>query len=65
MSLVRSPTARPPRAARPLGSLDGPSRTITVEPVQVPVPAQPPRVAPEPDRGPAQPPPARTPAPTR
>jgi len=34
---------------RPVGSLDGPSKTITVEPVQIPVtrPA-PPVVAPEP-----------------
>ena len=29
------------------GSLDGPSRTITVEPVETPVPAPPPEVRPE------------------
>ena len=29
------------------GSLDGPSRTITVEPVETPVPAPPPEVHPE------------------
>jgi hypothetical protein len=30
------------------GSLDGPSRTITVEPVETPAPAPPPAVRPEP-----------------
>ncbi|MEA2394917.1 MAG: hypothetical protein QOJ82_2808 [Solirubrobacteraceae bacterium] len=48
------------KSLRPLASLDGPSRTITVEPVQTPVPARPPRVAPEPAREPE-----RTPAPPR
>jgi hypothetical protein len=51
------PTTRPP-----LGSLDGPSRTITVEPVETPMPA--PRVDPEPE--PERPrEPAPPPAPTR
>jgi hypothetical protein len=37
-------------ADRLLGSLDGPSKTIIVEPVQLPVPAQPQRDEPEPSR---------------
>ena len=42
----RSPT--PHRSRSHLtGSLDGPSRTITVEPVETPVPAPPPEVHPE------------------
>jgi hypothetical protein len=37
-----------PRPARRLrGSLDGPSRTITVEPVETPAPAPPPEIHPE------------------
>jgi hypothetical protein len=41
----RSPTpAVPPHLT---GSLDGPSRTITVEPLETPVPAPPPEVHPE------------------
>jgi len=38
-----------------VGSLDGPSRTIRVEPVETPVPAPPPRVEPEPAREPSPP----------
>jgi hypothetical protein len=46
----------------PLGSLDGPSRTIRVEPVETPVTAPPPRVEPEPPRPrePVPPAPARS-----
>ena len=46
-------TRSEPRPARRLrGSLDGPSRTITVEPVETPTPAPPPEIRPErePDR---------------
>ena len=42
----RQPTPRRPRFHL-TGSLDGPSRTITVEPVETPVPAPPPEVHPE------------------
>jgi hypothetical protein len=44
-----------PARRRPLASLDGPSKTITVEPLQTPVPAPPPRIKPEPEREPAKP----------
>jgi hypothetical protein len=55
-----------PRPDRPLrNSLDGPSRTITVEPVQVPVTAPPPEVAPEPKRDDRPPAPSRPLQPTR
>jgi hypothetical protein len=38
------------------GTLDGPSKTITVEPIQIPVPPQPQRVdSPDPARGPDRP----------
>ena len=48
------------------GSLDGPSRTITVEPVEAPMPAPPPEVHPEPAREPDRPSkPSRPPAPAR
>jgi hypothetical protein len=48
------PSGVPSRPERPLrNSLDGPSRTITVEPVQVPVTAPEPRTTPE--REPARP----------
>ena len=49
------------------GSLDGPSRTITVEPVETPAPAPPPEVRPErPERQPERPAtPSRPAAPTR
>jgi hypothetical protein len=59
-------TSRTPREERPRGSLDGPSRTITVEPVETPTPAPPPEVHPEPSREPARPSkPAAPPAPAR
>jgi hypothetical protein len=51
-----------PTSRTPLGSLDGPSRTITVEPVEMPVPAPAPRVDPEPIRKPDRP---REPTPPR
>jgi hypothetical protein len=43
---LRSPSPRRSRADL-TGSLDGPSRTITVEPVETPAPAPPPEVRPE------------------
>jgi len=51
---------------QPVGSLDGPSKTITVEPLQIPAtrPAQP-AVAPEPAPDPAEPAPEREPVPAR
>jgi hypothetical protein len=62
MKFVRS-APRPVRS-RLTGSLDGPSRTITVEPVEAPMPAPPPEVHPE--REPEQPSkPARPPVPAR
>jgi hypothetical protein len=50
--------------SRLTGSLDGPSRTITVEPVEAPMPAPPPEIRPErePER-PSKPP--RPPVPSR
>jgi len=57
-------TSSEPRLNRRLrGSLDGPSRTITVEPVEVPTPAPPPEIRPErePDR-PSEPPRPSVPA---
>jgi hypothetical protein len=39
-------TGRPARSGLS-GSLDGPSRTITVEPVETPTPAPPPEIRPE------------------
>jgi hypothetical protein len=61
MKLTR-PEPRPSRRLR--GSLDGPSRTITVEPVEAPTPAPSPEIRPErePDRPPK---PSRPPAPAR
>ncbi len=60
---------QPPKSTRdkrPRGSLDGPSRTITVEPVETPTPAPPPEVHPEPERKPARPSsPAAPPVPSR
>ena len=53
------------KPARPRGSLDGPSRTITVEPLETPVPAPPPEVHPEPEREPSKPAEPATPTPTR
>jgi len=49
------------RPRKPLGSLDGPSRTITVEPVEAPVTVPRPQ-EPAPSRGPERPP---TPKPER
>jgi hypothetical protein len=49
------------RPRQPLGTLDGPSRTIRVEPLQVPVPAPEPHVEPDPERK-REPAPPATPA---
>ena len=61
MKLTRS-EPRPSRRLR--GSLDGPSRTITVEPVETPAPVPAPEIRPErePDR-PSKP--SRPPSPAR
>jgi hypothetical protein len=48
MRFRQSTPRRPPSDLT--GSLDGPSRTITVEPVETPAPAPPPAVRPEPER---------------
>ncbi|HEY7623017.1 MAG TPA: hypothetical protein VH834_24795 [Solirubrobacteraceae bacterium] len=57
--------APPARGSRPRGSLDGPSRTITVEPLEQPVTAPPPKI-PEPKREPSRPSaPTAPPAPSR
>jgi hypothetical protein len=57
------PAPRPVRS-RLTGSLDGPSRTITVEPVETPMPAPPPQIRPE--REPERPSkPSQPPAPVR
>ena len=59
----RQPTPRRTRSDL-TGSLDGPSRTITVEPVETPTPAPPPEIRPE--REPEQPSkPSRPAVPTR
>ena len=64
MKFLRS--APRPARSRLTGSLDGPSRTITVEPVEAPMPAPPPEVHPEPAREPDRPSkPSRPPAPAR
>jgi hypothetical protein len=62
---MKFPRSAPrPVRSRLTGSLDGPSRTITVEPVETPMPAPPPEIRPE--RGPEQPAkPSRPPAPAR
>ena len=53
-----------PRRSQLTGSLDGPSRTITVEPVETPTPAPPPEERPE--REPERPSkPSRPAVPTR
>jgi hypothetical protein len=52
------------RDSRPRGSLDGPSRTITVEPLEQPVTAPPPRVVPEPEPEPSRPSKPAPPVPT-
>ena len=62
MKFLRS--APRPARSRPTGSLDGPSRTITVEPVETPTPAPPPEIRPE--REPERPSePSRPPVPAR
>jgi hypothetical protein len=62
MQLIRS--APRPARSRLTGSLDGPSRTITVEPVETPMPAPPPEIRPE--REPERPStPSRPPVPAR
>jgi hypothetical protein len=49
-------SAPPPEGDPPLrATLDGPSRTITVEPVETPAPAPPPSVEPERRVEPAEP----------
>jgi hypothetical protein len=64
MKFSRS-TPRPTRSGL-TGSLDGPSRTITVEPVETPTPAPPPEIRPEPERTPDAPSrPAEPPVPSR
>jgi len=45
---MRRQRTQPPADPGLSASLDGPSRTITVEPVQQPAPAPPPPVVPEP-----------------
>lgn len=64
MKLLRKIEPTSPRKSQPRGSLDGPSKTITVEPVEAPIPAPPPEVKPEPSREPQRPAPA-PPAPAR
>ena len=45
---MKFPRSTPRRSrSRLTGSLDGPSRTITVEPVETPTPAPPPEIRPE------------------
>jgi hypothetical protein len=62
---MKFPRSAPrPARSRLTGSLDGPSRTITVEPVETPMPAPPPEIRPE--REPERPSkPSRPPAPAR
>jgi hypothetical protein len=48
-----------------VSSLDGPSRTITVEPIVLPVPVPAPRIEPDPKREPAKREPDRPPEPAR
>jgi hypothetical protein len=57
---------RPSKPRRPVGTLDGPSRTITVEPIQVPA-KQPetPSVTPEPSEPAPERDPEREPVPAR
>ena len=56
----------PSKPRRPVGTLDGPSRTITVEPIQVPA-TQPvtPAVTPEPSEPARERKPEREPVPAR
>jgi hypothetical protein len=61
---MRSTHSQPRPTRRLRGSLDGPSRTITVEPVEMPTPAPAPEIRPE--RAPVPPSePSRPPAPGR
>jgi hypothetical protein len=62
---MKVPKSAPRRSRSGLkGSLDGPSRTITVEPVETPTPAPPPEIRPE--REPERPSkPSRPPVPSR
>jgi hypothetical protein len=64
MKFLKTPPL-PARDSRPRGSLDGPSRTITVEPLETPIPAPPPEVHPEPEREPARPSKPAAPTPSR
>jgi hypothetical protein len=57
--------APPTRDSPPRGSLDGPSRTITVEPLEQPVTAPPPKVDPQPEREPERPAKPAAPVPSR
>jgi hypothetical protein len=55
---MKFPRSAPRRSRSPLtGSLDGPSRTIIVEPVETPTPAPPPEIRPErePEKKPSRP----------
>jgi hypothetical protein len=52
MKPARTSESFAPSSGLLFASLDGPSRTIRVEPIETPVPAQPPRVEPEPVREP-------------
>jgi hypothetical protein len=65
MPFLTKKPSEPARDVRPRGSLDGPSRTITVEPVETPTPAPPPEVHPKPEREPARPSEPAPPVPTR
>jgi hypothetical protein len=61
---MKFPRSEPRPTRRLRGSLDGPSRTITVEPVETPMPAPPPEIRPE--REPERPSkPSGPPVPTR
>ena len=64
---MKFPRSAPrPVRSRLTGSLDGPSRTITVEPVETPMPAPPPEIRPEREPEPERPSkPSRPPAPAR
>ena len=55
MKFLRSAPRR--SRSRLTGSLDGPSRTITVEPVETPTPTPPPEIRPErePEKKPSRP----------
>ncbi len=65
MKPLRVSEARPPSDDRLVASLDGPSRTIRVEPVVMPLPAPPQRAEPEPAREPPRREPERPREPAR